>query len=243
MQNKAKIHTYRCDADAEHPVRTLGGTFFEARKSLGCHACKKGECTGPVLQKDTTTSEAKPQKDKPSPLPQVWLKGTPPQGKYTWDVGEGLLDVDVGHNVFTFNGKTRHISKAFENGVLYGPMPNPKEGKNVKRKKAEVGTAPEEILAIPIAEVLATAESTRKHPIGLDPKVDTAIREALRTLANTPMRKTAPTVAPQLIEAYGDEMRAVRKQRHGWKKIVEIFRAHGIHVGEKLLKAGLEGTR
>jgi hypothetical protein len=48
---------------------------------------------------------------------------TPPQGKYLLDLGHERHEVDVGYKVFTWNGKTRHISKAFQYGVLLGPLP------------------------------------------------------------------------------------------------------------------------
>jgi hypothetical protein len=125
---------------------------------------------------------------------------------------------------------------------LYGPIPNLKEGKNVKRKKAEAvaETTPEEKFSVPIAEIVAAVEEPAQvRSLKLDPKVDTAIREALRTLAATPGRGTRVSIAPQLIEAYGDELRAARKQNHSWHTVARIFRAHGIHIGENALKAGI----
>jgi hypothetical protein len=208
-----------------------------------------------VLQKEAP--EPKPQKAKTSPLPKVWLKGTPPQGKYTWDVGEGLLDVDVGHNVFTFNGKTRHISKAFENGVLYGPMPNPKEEQDVKNKKAKTreytGSPSFEGSAVPkpvqtpdvtpeprlVPDPAPTASP--KHPDipGLTAEADAEIRRIFHELAQVPAR-IPKSIAPQLVAAYGRDIRAVRVQRHGWGKIAKVFRTHGLHIGEGSLRARIE---
>jgi hypothetical protein len=74
----------------------------------------------------------------------------------------------------------------------------------------------------------------------LTAEADAKIREALRLLANTPGRKTGPTIAPKLIKVYGEGLRAARKQRHGWQKLAKIFRAHGLHVGEKSLQTRLE---
>jgi hypothetical protein len=88
--------------------------------------------------------------------------------------------------------------------------------------------------AVPVAEPVVSL------PPGISAEADAAIRLALRTLASTPMRKTGSTIAPKLIEAYGDALRAVRAQNHGWQKIAKVFRAQGLHVGEKSLQARLE---
>jgi hypothetical protein len=145
-----------------------------------------------------------------------WREGTPPQGKYLLDTGKEQIKVDVGHNVFTWLGKTHHISKAFEMGKLLGPI-------------SEKSVAAQEV-STPVLSL----------PPGISAEADAAIRLALRTLASTPMRKTGPTIAPKLIEVYGDVLRAVRAQNHGWQKIAKVFRAQGLHVGEKSLKVGFE---
>jgi hypothetical protein len=141
-------------------------------------------------------------------------EGTPPQGKYLLDTGKEQIKIDVGHNIFTWAGKTRHISKAFEMGKLLGP---------ISEKSIAAQEAPKPVV-----------------PSGISAEADAAIRLALRTLASMPMRKAGPTIAPKLVEAYGELIREVRLQHHGWRKVARVFRAQGLHVGEKSLQVRLE---
>jgi hypothetical protein len=76
--------------------------------------------------------------------------------------------------------------------------------------------------------------------LGLTPEADAEIRRILQELSRVPARTPAPTIAPQLVTAYGQEIQAARKQKHGWQKIAKIFRAHGLRIGEKTLKTSIE---
>ena len=75
---------------------------------------------------------------------------------------------------------------------------------------------------------------------GLTAEADAEIRQALRDLAREPARLQRETIAPQLVTAYGKDIQSVREQKHGWQKIARVFRAHGLKIGEKSLKARLE---
>jgi hypothetical protein len=196
----------------------MGGTIAEARRSLGCMGCKLHECSGPVLLEEITSPA--PQKTKTPPPLKEWREGVPPQGRYILDLDAGeMREVNVGHGIFELDGKVHPISFAFEVGILRGPIPKKaKEEKKVKNIKPAV------VHDIP----------------GLTPEADAAIRLALRTLADTPGYKRGSTIAPQLLAAYGEDLRAVRKQHHGWQRIARVFRAQGLHIAERTLKAGLE---
>jgi hypothetical protein len=76
---------------------------------------------------------------------------------------------------------------------------------------------------------------------GLTPETDAEIRKSLHKLATVQAHSPCITIAPQLAAAYAEDIQAVRKQGHGWGKIVKIFRDHGIKIGEKSLMTKIEG--
>jgi hypothetical protein len=141
MENKVAINIYRCEIDASHPIQVLGGSIFEARRSLRCFACKEQECKGPVLLENVPTPKPepkpKPEKTATPPTMKEWREGRPPQGKYLLETGDAQYEVDVGYNVYTLNGKTRHISRAFAVGILRGPIQKQKEEQSMRGRKAK----------------------------------------------------------------------------------------------------------
>jgi hypothetical protein len=76
-------------------------------------------------------------------------------------------------------------------------------------------------------------------PPGIDAETDALIRKDLARLADTP-RPSWPSIASELVQAYGDGIRSARTGNHGWQKIAKVFRSHGLHVGEKSLQARIE---
>jgi hypothetical protein len=149
---------------------------------------------------------------------QEWKSGTPPQGKYLLDTGRSQHNVDVGHGIFEWDGTVHTIEYAFEIGKLLGPIPQ-KEEKGMKT---------------------VTKETKLPDIPGLTAEADAEIRQALREMAKVQARIVPQSIAPQLAAAYGEDIQAVREQKHGWQKIARIFRAHGLRIGEKSLKARVE---
>jgi hypothetical protein len=131
-----------------------------------------------------------------------------------------MHEVNVGHGIFEQEGKTHHISKAYEAGVLRGPIPKPKAKEEQKVKNIKQAALPD----IP----------------GLTAEADAEIRRMLQELAKVPSRVSHPSIATKLVAVYGDDIRAARKQRHGWAKLAKVFRTHGLKISEKLLKTSTE---
>jgi hypothetical protein len=181
--------------------------------------------------------------------------GTPPQGKYLLDTGKVQHRVNVGHGLYEWNGEVRHISHAFEIGVLLGPIrENTKEEKDVKSKKV----ATQESMENAVKECDAKATKAMKDFVEkaveiasspvikafVDPKenlIDLETREAIRkellALAQTPSPAKHKTIAPILAKYFCMEINAVKEQGHGWDSILKIIRKHGLHVGREYLKS------
>jgi hypothetical protein len=181
-------------------------------------------CDGPVLLEGI---QNQPEVKKPEKPLKEWREGAPPQGKYMLDTGEDVYEVDVGHNIFTWNGETHHISRAYKLGVLRGPKPKSKEEHSMT--KSTLMPAQNQDVSPKLPDIP-----------GLTAEADAEIRRALHELAKIQARVPKPSIAPQLVAAYGVDMRAVREKKHGWQKIAKVFRAHGLRVGEKSLKARIE---
>jgi hypothetical protein len=146
--------------------------------------------------------------------------------------------------------------------VCSGPVPredkseskpakkNTKEKKNMEKPKKEkaFGSFKEamEAIAKKSGEERAQPEPVKDEPSfrlppGINAETDAIIRQELAALASYPAsRVPRPTIAPQLIEAYGGEMRAIREKGHSWRKIARVFRAHRLKIGERSLKVRLE---
>lgn len=62
------------------------------------------------------------------------------------------------------------------------------------------------------------------------------ILEELEELANTTPFRVSPSIAPQLIDQYGEVINAARKQGHGWSRIAALFRKHGLRIGHTRLR-------
>jgi hypothetical protein len=127
-----------------------------------------------------------------------------------------------------------------------------KEDKNMGRPKdeKEFGSLGEAVKAITeksgeaMEMLLTTATSSEKistkPPVQshsrIDAKTDSAIRKDILQLSQAVANPQSRSIAPMIVEVFGDEIKTARSAGHGWDSISKIFRKHGLRIGKKSLR-------